>query len=119
MNIFGLRAHAHERTYTCPVRFGNKTVPRSLSRAANMLPSKFMYVSLLPTARSDLGTSLREPLAHTTRNMRIAHIVRLSVRSAQRNRNHPQHMRIIRVSHLLLARPHCRPAAGELLHRLA
>ena len=28
-------------------------------------------------ARSDLGTSLREPLAHTTRNMRIAQIVRL------------------------------------------
>ena len=79
-----------------------------------------IYVCLITThrARSDLGTSLREPLAHTTRNMRIAHIVRL-VRSAQRNRNHPQHMRISRVSHLLLARPHCRPAAGELLHRLA
>ena len=39
-----------------------------------------IYVCLITThrARSDLGTSLREPLAHTTRNMRIAHIVRLS-----------------------------------------
>ena len=38
-----------------------------------------IYVCLITTnsARSDLGTSLREPLAHTTRNMRIAQIVRL------------------------------------------
>ena len=51
-----------------------------------LLLSNFMYVSHFTThrARSELGTSLREPLAHTTRNMRIAHIVRLSpVRATQ------------------------------------